>query len=254
MKHGKHLLFAFLVIVIAGLGGAIGLSALVPDDFGLQEGGRSYRGGSLAEHADRKDPPMAYAASDSCQRPDCHGAKAEDEELRVILDDGHEKIGCQTCHGPGHSHVEYGGTEDAPVASATAEACLVCHRRVAGRPAAIKQITDLKSHLADVKGDEQETCVACHNPHTCTAMQLAGGHKALSCDACHGGPNALPKAAEPEASKEIAVCMGCHGEDATGPHKSKKVLEDFEGHRDDMGGEDEEACAECHDPHTTETY
>ena len=138
MKHAKHLIAAFLVIIAVGVLGAIALSSSIPESFGWQNGWR-YRAQSLDQ---QMEMPLEYADEASCLRAECHGKKAPKEELQVSLGGRHEKLGCQGCHGPANTHVLADGKEGKPTAPKDIGLCMTCHGAVTGRPPSIKLIKD----------------------------------------------------------------------------------------------------------------
>lgn len=254
MEHSKHLLIALLVTLAVAAGGGIALSSLVPESFEWRDGWH-YRADSLAEE---KEIDFEYAADGSCLRPECHGEKAGRGELAIVLKEGHEALSCQTCHGPAEKHVRSEGKEPGPKAPTDLKSCMLCHLALAGRPARIEQISSFEAHRMDMRGPDFENCLQCHGAHACAPVKLEKNHKGLaSCHACHR-PDGVPldargRISEADRSKEVPVCMACHGKAEPGEVKSKKLIEDFKKHRDDNGGKEGDTCSECHDPHAGET-
>jgi len=165
MRHAKHLLIALGVIVVAGAGGFGVLRSMIPDDFG-NRGGSYFRASSLDE---QKELPMRDAQERSCLRPACHGKEAP-EKQRTELSGGHKEINCQACHGPAFYHVASDGKEQPPKPSEEISLCLNCHLAVTGRPKSVKQIDDFESHLEDMGGEDEKSCVDCHDSHTCEVV------------------------------------------------------------------------------------
>ena len=275
MKDYKHLLF----VVLIGVGvGAVSVAVgylLIPESFGWRDG-LYYREVSLD---DEKQDALRYAAAGSCSAPECHG----EGDHKVVMEGLHTAVACQACHGPSQAHVAAEGARDAPLAPKEIALCMDCHLTVEGRPAGYKQIPGFKEHLAEKGGEDQSACVDCHDPHTkelrvaesaCLSAECHGenapreelkivlksGHKALKCERCHGPPDAIErhiaskgKTDKPAAPTDISLCMGCHQAAPGAPPKDKQITS-FEEHREDMGGDEEENCVACHDPHTGEDY
>jgi hypothetical protein len=85
--------------------------------------------------------------------------------------------------------------------------------------------------------------VACAECHSEELEELAGGHRLLSCESCHGPGQA--HADNPDANKMLVLtfshCVRCHSADPSRPkwHKQIDVRDHYTG----------DACAECHLPH-----
>ncbi len=166
MRHAKHFIAALCVVVVVVGAGATVLALLVPRGF-TEEHGYRFRKQALVEETQK---PLTYAPEKSCLQADCHGEKAP-EERAIELAGGHEQMGCQACHGPALAHVQSKGKEKAPVMpEAVAEltaVCMHCHKVRAGLPKKFGSVEDFESHRSDMGGEDEETCVDCHDPHTC---------------------------------------------------------------------------------------
>jgi|ERR1043166_1560867 hypothetical protein len=111
-----------------------------------------YRGAALTELASR-DPK--YGGAKSCV--ECH-----DEVFKKTAKYPHNKISCETCHGPSKVHGDDPDHHDA--VKLTSEVCARCHDINPAKPTFLKQV-DLKKHYSD-KGK----CTECHLPHQPTEM------------------------------------------------------------------------------------
>jgi hypothetical protein len=163
MKHTRHLWIALLVVVALGAGLAIARAIAVPKSFGWRDGWQ-YRGDSLDE---QRSLPLVHAAEAGCLSSECHGEKAAKDESRIVLKGGHASLACQACHGPAQAHVDSQGKESQSVACDDSGLCMLCHAQVAGRPASIKQIASFEEHKKEKSGEQEKTCVDCHDSHTC---------------------------------------------------------------------------------------
>jgi len=166
MQKGKQILAALCVIVIVVGGGACLLAFLAPSET-VEIHGYRFRGKALLQEQKK---PLVYAPERSCLASDCHGEKAP-EQRAVELSGGHKAIACQACHGPALEHVRSKGKEKAPAMPTEAEPltnlCMLCHALRAGLPKGFKTISDFETHRDDMGGQDEETCVDCHDPHTC---------------------------------------------------------------------------------------
>ena len=86
-------------------------------------------------------------------------------------------------------------------------------------------------------------------------IELAAGHEDIGCQACHGPALEHVKSAGtkpgPTLGKDDAVCWLCHRV-MPGRPPSFKVIDELEGHVEDVGGDDQDSCFDCHNPHTCE--
>jgi hypothetical protein len=116
---------------------------LVPPDFGVYG---HYRAGALDDVRAR---PVAYAGQAACA--ECH---TDVVELRQ--GGRHDRLTCETCHGPLAAHAA--GEGSAPARPNPREGCVRCHARTAGKPRAFPQVI-VQEHA------ETGACTACHVPH-----------------------------------------------------------------------------------------
>ena len=113
------------------------------------------------------------------------------------------------------------------------------------RPAAYAPTTSCLS-------DECHGENAAKEEHT---IELGGGHEQMGCQACHGPAieHAESKGTKPapKLEKDMQLCWNCHKEAPGRPGKFP-VIADLADHVDDVGGDEQESCFDCHDPHTCE--
>jgi len=116
----------------------------LPADFGVYG---FYRAGALD---DNRAKPVHYAGRAACV--DCHSDVVESR-----AGSRHEKIGCESCHGPLNAHVT-GADEKKPARPDTRATCIRCHTTKAGKPAGFPQV-DVGEHAPE------GACTECHQPH-----------------------------------------------------------------------------------------
>ncbi len=196
--------------LVALLGvGAVGIAIAVPWAYG-----------EYGFHPERNAQSWAaltprYADSTLCQR--CHTAEFSPWQAAP-----HAVVTCESCHGPLGEHAATApvpatdanvvvGALPGTIAEPRPDLCVVCHERIAGRPAAFPQVT-----LAEHYGGA--TCRACHDPHTATAATPPDiSHplaKLPACVVCHAPAGLKPLPAGHVESPD-AVCRSCHR--AAGP-------------------------------------
>jgi DmsE family decaheme c-type cytochrome len=173
-----------------------------------------------------------------------------------------EKLGCETCHGPGSAHVKAGGgrgvggiiafRDDAPQTVEERNAvCLTCHEsgmRTYWRGSEhetrglactnchqiMKQVS-LKNQFR--KSTEIETCFQCHKDRraqTWRSSHMPIREGKLTCSSCHNPHGTANLKLLTEATPND-VCYGCHAE------KRGPFLFEHAPVR--------ENCLSCHDPH-----
>lgn len=119
---------------------------LIPDSFGKLG---HYRANSLAEN---EAQVPKYIGSDDCHY--CHETEA------LLLAEGlHSTIACETCHGPGHKHIESNEVSDI-IKPSGRDFCGRCHEKNAARPDDIIKQVDISTHHI-----EENSCTNCHNAH-----------------------------------------------------------------------------------------
>jgi len=117
---------------------------MVPADFGLYG---FYRAGALKEIAAQ---PITYAGRDACA--ECHT-----DVIEVRKGTRHEKVNCESCHGPLATHAS--GDVANPGKPDPKTVCAPCHAKMTGRPKTQPQL-DFKDHAGDAP------CIDCHKPHS----------------------------------------------------------------------------------------
>lgn len=221
-----------------------------------------------ALHA-QQAPAIASGYAGSAECMDCHKKDithfAETVHSKVFQRPRTEleKLGCESCHGPGKEHAESGGEERGglitfgkkhparvDVQNAT---CLQCHdktARVAWSGSAhdarnvactnCHQLMQNKSASSNLKlATVRETCGTCHTKQRNAALKpshMPLGENKLECTNCHnphGSPN--PKLLLATSTNE--TCYSCHAE-KRGPFLFEHPPA-------------AENCANCHDPHGT---
>jgi hypothetical protein len=118
---------------------------LVPDTFG--EYGH-YRGASLIDNA---KPEIHYSGQEACFK--CH-QDIEDKKAQDV----HSDIHCETCHGPGQTHVVSSKAADI-LKPGGRDFCGSCHAINAGKQKSTINQVDLSKHNVG------KNCIDCHNPH-----------------------------------------------------------------------------------------
>ena len=143
-RDAEHL-FRLAGLFLAGLVAFLVVRAwLIPENFGAYG---HYRPAALDAAATL---PLRHAGRAACA--DCHTDIVEKR-----AGGRHERIGCESCHGPGAEHVAE-PTEHHPLRPDPRAGCLACHARLSGRPATQAQ-GDPGEHAGD------SACTECHDPH-----------------------------------------------------------------------------------------
>lgn len=214
---------------------AISLLTFVATGTGVAQNQKPADADKKAVTASTHPAQSDYVGSDQCV--DCH----QDESKRL----GHtvmgkafakphseaEKVGCESCHGPGKAHVEAGGTKETiairfskdstnTVAEKNAS-CLSCHS---------------KGKQMFWRGSQHEsrslTCVGCHQGHP------AAQERRLSADGRFSAPlteNQSVKKSQPE------LCLTCH--------QMRRAQLQRSSHMPYREGK--VTCTSCHNPHGT---
>jgi DmsE family decaheme c-type cytochrome len=174
-----------------------------------------------------------------------------------------ERLGCESCHGPGSAHVEVEGTaavpgfltfahnDPAPVAERN-QACLQCHegtKRIEwqGSPHELRDLACTDCHTIMTRGSAEhqlekrtvlETCGQCHarqaKSQQFSMSRMPLGEGKMKCTSCHN-PHGSANERLLVAATVNDVCYSCHAE-KRGPFmwEHAPVAEN---------------CANCHDPH-----
>jgi DmsE family decaheme c-type cytochrome len=219
-----------VAIVVAGptSGRTSGQSQVSPAPSKESAGGKK----SVAQSA-APTPIGDYVGSDTCTT--CHeeeGKRFGKTPMGRAFAHPHtadEKLGCESCHGPGKAHVEAGGTKETiavrftPDSKNTVEeknsACLNCHT---------------KGNQMFWRGSPHESramaCVHCHQGHPPEVEKL------LSADGRYNAPlsdNQSVKKSQPE------LCLQCH--------QMRRAQLQRSSHMPYREGK--VTCTSCHNPH-----
>jgi len=142
--------------------------------------------------------PASYLASD------CRGCHSD--AAAATTGQPHARLLCETCHVPSVAHPGP-VTGVVQMLPATDESdCVVCHAALPGRPVDFSQVA-VDVHYAGAE------CLACHDPHTSTAVKPREVIHPLAhlppCATCHTplGLKAYPANHEPAPDE---VCLACH--------------------------------------------
>ncbi len=141
-----------LYVVLAVLGAIVVVRTFVmPDDFGVHEGGYMYGWYRQGNIEDWKAIKVKYRGKAYCK--DCHA-----DEEHQILSSPHRIIECENCHGPALDHPGEPARLDK---DRSRELCLRCHAHLPYRATPRGEIEgiDPDKHNPGVE------CVTCHNPH-----------------------------------------------------------------------------------------
>ena len=185
-----------------------------------------------------------------------------------------EKLGCESCHGPGKAHVEAGGTKETiPVrftkaANESADvrnaaclschekgqrmfwkgsphesrglACVDCHQVMTERKVTLSELNRFKAPITDVealRADEPELCLSCHTMRRAQLQRsshMPFREGKVTCSSCHN-PHGSPNPKQLIQASANDNCYSCHAE-RRGPFlwEHPPVMEN---------------CLNCHDAH-----
>lgn len=221
-----------------------------------------------APRAARNPSSGGYAGSAVCA--ECHADAyrqfAGGVMGKVMLDrprTNHEKLGCESCHGPAKDHADSGGDERNGMITyggkkpsgveARNKSCIGCHESSArlywkgstheGRGVACTDCHTVMHEVSEranlARPTVLETCGGCHKQQKVAQTRFAHmplGEGKMECTSCHnphGSPN--PKLLQATSTNE--TCFSCHAE-KRGPYLWQHMPVT-------------ESCANCHDPHGT---
>lgn len=157
MGHYSHVIRFCVLLLAVGIGFMGVRSLLVPESFGVH-GSYIYGYHRADSDAEQAKLPVLYQGMGKCR--ECHQEQFED------LNSGdHATLACEACHGPWQAHNN--NTKDIVPKDTSRESCLLCHRKLAARPAQFPQIVDYAQHMKDqeMELDPEASCTDCHSPH-----------------------------------------------------------------------------------------
>lgn len=144
LTDAQHLVRLAGLFALGVLAFLVARALFVPEGFGDYG---HYRRGALD---DNRAHEVRYAGRDGCT--ECH-----EDVVAVRHGSKHEKIGCESCHGPLAAHAADPAAQE-PLRPEGDGACLVCHLDTAARPAAFPQV-EPQEHA------DGNLCLECHAPH-----------------------------------------------------------------------------------------
>ena len=194
-----------------------------------------------------KAKKINYAGQSACA--ECH-----EEQYDAKRKGFHMNLSCETCHGPGASHIE-DPDNVTPTAPRERKFCPLCHTYNASRPRGFPQINPAGHN-------PMKPCFKCHDPHDpkpptvpkeCSAChgeiartKAVSHHVGLKCITCHRTPSmhkVSPRSNRPTKPKKREFCGRCHSKSSSvkGPPKINLTTH----------GE-KYLCWQCHYPHLPE--
>ena len=217
-------------------------SELTPDTFGDLG---HYRAAAVADNA---GIDITYVGAAVCG--DCH-----DEIEDSKASSHHDPVSCETCHGPGASHID-DPDESTPRIPRSRRHCQLCHEYNQSRPSGFPQI------LPD-QHNPGKPCIECHDPHKPVLPHTPGDcgachrvivlqksvshHASLECTRCHAvSPEhvSTPRAVQAGKPGSNDLCSECHGQ---GSAESSGIPQiDVASHAGRYH------CWDCHYPHFPE--
>lgn len=203
-----------------------------------------------------------YVGAETCKT--CHeeifnGLQRTPHSQSHIKEKGGVEVqACETCHGPGASHVESGGdvskifTFKNKTATAVSDRCLSCHSR-----------NHEQSGFADsAHASSGLSCISCHSPHHAKERRALLTEKQLVlCYSCHSEVRAdFGKLFRHRVNDGLVRCADCHNVHSPTSRSLRGNTEQdqvcFKCHRNLQGPftfehvpVKTEGCMSCHQPH-----
>jgi predicted CXXCH cytochrome family protein len=168
-----------------------------------------------------------------------------------VADEGYQDVQCESCHGPGNTHVESPDVALAPLASIhvdttktgtpdlAAGSCAACHQDT-HHPFWEEWRQSL--HAAMGRHNDEELCVQCHSGQgalaawgvTSAYKEQGALNEGITCSVCHDPHDAANpgQLRYPLASTDVnqQLCMKCHNRrSAPIPMDSSRAVEDPQG-------------------------
>jgi len=112
----------------------------------------------------------------------------------------HAGQSCESCHGAGDRHIEFGA-----IVEPMKELCTTCHQKTTGRPESFAAIFRLDHFPLD-------DCMTCHDPHSPAAAFPDIPHNVEGredCLACHG-VREIASLPPNHIERPVELCLGCH--------------------------------------------
>lgn len=192
-----------------------------------------------AESCENNTPQTGIVGNTTCTA--CHDGRSASNQLEFLASP-HAQYNCETCHGPGITHVREGGRHglfiDNPGKGpfeALHESCQSCHadKGLPHDPQVMGYLDTIHYESGAV------TCIDCHNVHkqgamaisSPTAAQFSNDSYAQLCGKCHE-IQVEQHLDSVHAASDVATCGSCHNM-----------------HREDMFTQspvDNQLCLQCH--------
>jgi len=130
--------------------------------------------------------------------PQC--ARCHDAVDLVWARSAHAGQTCESCHGAGDRHIEYGA-----ILGPARELCVTCHEQTTGRPENFASVIRLEHFPL-------QDCASCHDPHSPAAAFPEIPHNVQGredCLACHG-VREIASLPPNHIDRPVELCLGCH--------------------------------------------